>query len=152
MSNDIRARDAQIDHDSGFNCAQSVLMQFSEDFGMPRETAAKLASGFGGGMRMGKTCGALTGALMVLGLAHGFDTAELKLKHNMELLTQDMITDFHNLHGCTDCKDILGIDVTDPEARAKAREMGIFAAKCPLVIDTAVKLVERYLGLNSRVK
>ncbi len=152
MCNDKRARDAQIDHDKGFNCAQSVLMQFSEDFGVPRYLAARLASGFGGGMRMGKTCGALTGALMVLGLAHGFDTAELKLKQNMELLTQDMISDFHNLHGCTDCKDILGIDVTDPEAHAKAREMGIFATKCPLAIVNAVKLTERYLGLNSIVK
>ena len=56
----------------GFNCSQAVLSTYAQDFGLDREAALKLAAGFGGGMgRMAGTCGAVTGAFMVLGLKHG---------------------------------------------------------------------------------
>ena len=50
----------------GYNCAQAVFMTFAEPLGLDRETAAKLTSGFGGGMHIGSTCGAVTGAFMVI--------------------------------------------------------------------------------------
>lgn len=54
----------------GYNCAQSVLLAFCEDFGLSTQQAASMALSFGGGMgQMRETCGALTGAFMVLGLA-----------------------------------------------------------------------------------
>ena len=57
---------------SGLNCSQSILSTYAEDFGLDRGVALKLAAGFGGGMgRMMGTCGAVTGAFMVLGLKHG---------------------------------------------------------------------------------
>ena len=56
----------------GFNCAQSVLSAFSEELGLTRETALKIACPFGGGMaRQAETCGAVTGAFMVIGLKYG---------------------------------------------------------------------------------
>ena len=56
----------------GWNCAQSVLGVFCEDCGLDRETAMKLASGFGAGMaRKQEVCGAVSGAIMVIGLKHG---------------------------------------------------------------------------------
>ncbi|HNX58174.1 MAG TPA: C-GCAxxG-C-C family protein, partial [Spirochaetota bacterium] len=56
----------------GYACSQSVLLAFAGDYDID-ETAAKLISStFGGGMgRLREKCGALTGAFMVLGLAHG---------------------------------------------------------------------------------
>ncbi len=52
------------------NCAQTVLSTYCENFGLERILALRLAQGFGGGMgHAGKTCGAVTGAYMVLGLA-----------------------------------------------------------------------------------
>ena len=55
--------------DSGFNCSQSVLTAFCNEFGLHDEPAFRIACGFGGGMgRMAKTCGAVTGAFMVIGL------------------------------------------------------------------------------------
>ena len=51
-----------------YNCAQSVLIAFSDITGITDLTAGKIASGFGGGI--GKTqeiCGALSGAVMVIG-------------------------------------------------------------------------------------
>lgn len=55
-----------IENFKTLNCAQSVLLSYSADFNMDEMTALKIASGFGRGMAMGKTCGAVTGAYMVL--------------------------------------------------------------------------------------
>ena len=54
--------------DVHFNCCQSVLVSFAADLGLTEEQAFALGSNFGAGMRMGSACGALTGALMALGL------------------------------------------------------------------------------------
>ena len=59
--------------DVHYNCCQSVLVPFADLCGLDKETAFKLGANFGSGMRHGSTCGAVTGALMVLGLA-GFRT------------------------------------------------------------------------------
>jgi C_GCAxxG_C_C family probable redox protein len=52
----------------GFNCSQLVFGTFNEQFGLDCDTAYKAATGFGSGMRLGGTCGAVTGAFIVLGL------------------------------------------------------------------------------------
>ena len=56
---------------SQFNCAQTVFSLFAPDLGIDEKTALKIASGFGGGMACAETCGAVTGAYMVIGLKHG---------------------------------------------------------------------------------
>ena len=55
--------------DVHFNCCQSVLVPFADACGLDREAAFQLGANFGSGMRHGSTCGAVTSALMVLGLA-----------------------------------------------------------------------------------
>ena len=54
--------------DVHYNCCQSVLVPFADLCGLDKETAFKLGANFGSGMRHGSTCGAVSGALMVLGL------------------------------------------------------------------------------------
>ncbi|MGN1003331.1 MAG: C-GCAxxG-C-C family protein [Oscillospiraceae bacterium] len=58
----------RADKTTHYNCAQSVLIPFAKDAGLTEEQANALASNFGSGMRYGSTCGAVTGALMVLGV------------------------------------------------------------------------------------
>ena len=55
--------------DRHFNCCQSVLAAFADVCGMDEAGVCRLGTSFGGGMRHGATCGAVTGGLMVLGLA-----------------------------------------------------------------------------------
>ena len=62
------ARQLRARTDVHFNCCQSVLVSFAADLGLTEEQAFALGSNFGAGMRMGSACGALTGALMALGL------------------------------------------------------------------------------------
>ena len=63
-----------------YNCAQSVLMSFSPDFNLSDQAAYNLAVHFGAGMKSGNVCGAVTGALMALGLAGKSDE---KLAHQV---------------------------------------------------------------------
>ena len=47
----------------GYNCAQAVFCAFEDLTGLDRETSARLASSFGGGMgRMREVCGTVSGA------------------------------------------------------------------------------------------
>lgn len=57
------------DPDVHYNCAQAVLIPFRKECGLTAEAANHLGSNFGSGMRHGGACGALTSALMVLGMA-----------------------------------------------------------------------------------
>jgi len=131
--------------DAGFNCAQSVLSAFAEDLGLKEETSL-LASAFGGGMRMAATCGALTGALMALGLAQGFDNVDVDKKAHIENLTKELVARWTSIIGDTDCKDILGIDVSKPEGRTEARAAGVFDSECPRCIEQGVTLLEELLA------
>lgn len=55
----------------GYHCAQSVLSTFREQYGMFQESALKIASGLGGGIRCGEVYGAASGAVLVIGLKYG---------------------------------------------------------------------------------
>jgi len=56
--------------DEGYACSQSILLAFSDRFGIDEEKAKLISSTFGGGMgRLRQKCGAVTGGFMVLGLA-----------------------------------------------------------------------------------
>ena len=54
------------------NCAQTIMRVYAEEMGISEETAAQIASNFGGGMKCGSVCGVVTAGLMVLG-AKGID-------------------------------------------------------------------------------
>ena len=72
-----RADDAAAIFKSGFSCSQAVCCAFAGDFGIDRDTALKFSCSFGGGMgHTGNTCGAVTGALMVIGMKYGRTSPE----------------------------------------------------------------------------
>lgn len=82
--------------DKHYNCAQSVLVPFAQEMGMSEEQAYNLGAHFGSGMRHGSTCGALSGALMVLG-AMGYGEQE----------AQALLRAFREKNGCMDCAHLL---------------------------------------------
>jgi len=82
--------------DKHYNCAQSVLVPFAREMGVSEEQAYALGAHFGSGMRHGSTCGALTGALMVLG-ALGYGEEEART----------ILQSFREKNGCTDCAHLL---------------------------------------------
>ena len=129
---------------SGYNCAQSVLTSFSDDLKFSKELGLKMASGFGGGMgKQQETCGAVTGAIMVLGLLKGEE-----VNNNDELKSlaygsvKELIKEFTGEFGTTSCADLVGCDLNTPEGSAKFKEEGIMENICAGCVEKAVQIVE----------
>ncbi len=128
----------------GFNCSQTVLSVFAPDFGMDAETAYRVACAFGGGFAgSGETCGAVTGALMVLGLKYGMtDFRNQKAKEETYEYTRRFLREFASRHNSIKCRDLLGCDIATPDQRARAKTAGLFDTICPAFVRDAVAIVE----------
>jgi len=134
--------------DYGMNCAQSVLCTFSEEFGLHRDLAVKLAQGFGQGMaRLGNTCGAVTAAYMVLGLSQitSYDDPSKSRETTYELM-HEFNQRFEALHGSLVCRDLIGYDLSTPQGLAEARKKKVFSV-CPSFAGDSVKILETLLKL-----
>lgn len=131
----------------GFSCSQAVLAAFSDEFGLPRETALRISQGFGGGMaRMAETCGALTGAFMVIGLKHGRTQAEDDAaKEKTYALCHELVRRFRARHGALRCKELLGCDIGTPEGAKIARDEKLHDDLCPQLIVSAAEILEDLL-------
>ena len=128
-----------------FNCAQSVFVAFAPQLGMDESQVLKLASPFGGGVaRRGQTCGAVTGALMVLGLARGADTPAGK--EDAYRLGQEFLQRFESRHGTILCRELIGCDISTPKGRQQAREKDAFTALCPLFVQNAAEIAQAMLA------
>ncbi|MDF2859017.1 MAG: hypothetical protein K0Q87_4868 [Neobacillus sp.] len=127
--------------DNGFNCSQAVIGAFCTQLGMDEHLSLKLASGFGGGLRCGEVCGAVTGAIMIIGLRYGQYIAEDKdSKMNCYEITSKFVEEYIKRKETIICREILGYDIRDTEARAKFPERQ--KDVCPKAIETAVVLLE----------
>ena len=89
----------------GYNCAQCVLMAF-EDFISEGETAtlSRAAHGFGSGIgASGEVCGAISGTVMILGIAReGVARPELYRE------VREAMAEFEQLEGSRLCRDLKG--------------------------------------------
>lgn len=131
-----------VEHfEQGFNCAQAVFSAFASQHGMDEVIALKLASPFGGGVsRRGEICGAVSGALLTLGLVRGSATPQGK--EATYLIGQEFLRKFEAMHNALRCNDLVGYDISLPEAREQARQAGVFQTKCPLFVRDAVLIVQ----------
>lgn len=124
MTKKERAAQLRNDPNVHYNCAQSVLIPFAEELGMTTEQAAAIGAHFGGGMRAGATCGAVTGALMALGLlGKGQEEA------------QAFWREFKEQADALDCAELLRI------AKENGKEK---KPHCDDLVFKAVALVEKY--------
>jgi C_GCAxxG_C_C family probable redox protein len=127
------------------NCAQSVLAAFAPSLGFPEEQALKLASLFGAGMaRRGRTCGAVTGGLMALGLKFG--NLDPEGKDAAYAVAREFMSQFEQRHGTLTCRELVGCDISIPEEREKARQAGVFAQLCPRLVREAAEIVQGLLA------
>ena len=140
----------QLMLNSRTNCAQAVLSTYAGLLGLDEKTALSIAQGFGGGIaRTGQTCGAVTGAVMVIGLSQKFsgDNARENLD-KVYGLTQDFIRKFEALHSTTICSKLIGYDLSNPVELAEVRRRGIFASVCPDMVRDASMILEQLLDLQ----
>jgi C_GCAxxG_C_C family probable redox protein len=139
--------DARELFDSGFNCAQSVLAVYGPRFGVGTPELLRLSTPFGSGIAgTGGMCGAVTGALMVLGLAYGRDDIA---REDAKLITNEkcsvFLQRFSGERGSVVCRELLGHDISDPAVREMVRERGLFRTQCPVFVESAAALLEELL-------
>lgn len=133
---------------SKFNCSQSVLTVFSLEYGLSENDSLKVACAFGGGMgRLQHTCGAVTGALMVIGLEYGKGLNDPEEKKQLTYSkTREFFEEFNKLHGSTNCRDLLdGLDMTDPADHQKIIDLKLFDIRCEKYVADAVNIAEKLL-------
>ena len=128
----------------GYNCAQAVFCAFCDATGLSTDEAARLASPFGGGMgRLREVCGAVSGALLVLGAVEGYSTpGNPEAKKNHYERVREFARRFSEVNGSIVCRELLaGVGAAvggDPEPRTEE-----FYKKrpCPRLIRDAAETV-----------
>ena len=142
--NQSKADEAVACFQDGFNCAQAILATYCEEFGMDRTTALRISCGLGAGMgRLQTTCGAVTGAYLVLGLRYGkCDKEDDAAKEKTYALVREFSERFRAKNGTTVCRELLGIDLQRDKGRAaKERVQSV----CPNLVRDAAELLEQLL-------
>ena len=134
-------------HKRGFNCSQSVLAAFSDITGLSEQDSFSLGGGFGAGAGTGELCGAITGAVMTLGLLTPTDPADpVSSKKRTVALSKELQKRFLEKFGALRCQDLLGSKRSGSEiATETAKAMGL-TGHCDIMIVTAAEIVEELLA------
>lgn len=121
-----------------YHCSQALFGAFVPDFGFC----------FGGGMRQGGVCGCITASLLVLGMALGFyDSQDTEQEVYGNRKTEEFIRRFtERMDGVTQCRDILGKDISKPEEMAAIRKEGLILKKCPKAMRISIEILEDMLA------
>ena len=134
--------------ESGYNCAQSVALAFSDLTEMDERALARLSSSFGGGMgRLREVCGAVTGMFMVSGLLYGYDGAAAgmeKSEHYKRI--QLLASRFSEETGSIICRELLGLDKGADKPVPEARTAEYYKKRpCRELVGLAAEILEEYI-------
>lgn len=128
---------------SGFNCAESVLLGIAKVKKIKNKCIPKIASGFGGGLgRHGEVCGAITGAVMAIGLKYGRSEKEGKnkeAKENIYKIVDSFLKSFEKEFKNTRCIDLIGCDMLTPEGLQKIKDENIHINICTKLVKFAAR-------------
>ena len=135
-------------HEKGCNCAQSVLAAFTDMTGLDEEKSLNLGAGFGSGAGTGELCGAVSGAVMVLGLANNKNNNIINNKKQVMGMSKALQARFREIFGALRCQDLLKLKYTPDEKTPAAARLGV-TNHCRMMIVTAVELTENLLRENN---
>lgn len=140
----LREQKAIQSFKSGLNCAQSVINSFADDLPVNIDQALGMSVGFGAGMgRLQETCGAVTGAFMVLGMYNSGRYSDNKEKKEASYaMIQQYNKRFTAVHGTTNCKSLLNCDLRTTEGQRQFHHNNLHEEVCEKCIATSVKIIE----------
>jgi len=132
---------------SGLNCAQAVITAYSEEMKFDNNLALNVSVGFGGGMgRLQKTCGAVTGSFMVLGIHNCKKLSDNKdRKETTYSMIQKFSQEFKLINGTTDCLELLKCDLKTEEGNRFAKENNLFGTVCEKCISDSVRTINKLI-------
>ena len=149
-SSQALAEKAIIHFQGGYNCAQSALLALYEHLepDSKNELVPKIAAGFGGGIgRCDSVCGALTGSIMAVGIKYAPNETGAEKRAKAYAYAKTLFKEFEKQHGTVMCRDLIELDLSNPEEAAKARQERVFEKICANLIKT---VIENFLELENK--
>ncbi len=131
----------------GLSCSQAVCGAYCEQFGLDKNLAYKISSGFGGGMHLDQTCGVVTGAIMAIGLKYGRTMADdIEAKMKTAKLVNEFAKKFKDRYGSIGCTELIGCNVSTLEGFEEAKKKDVFKQLCPKYVQSAAEILEEILA------
>ena len=142
-----RAEEAVAAFRRGLSCSQAIFSIYGKDLGIDPGTAEKIASPFGAGIsKTGEICGAVSGALMVIGLTQRpEDIRDATSREKVYTLARRFLGEFTARNASANCTELVGFDLSDPKQFAEARERKVFATRCSKFVRDAGEILEGLL-------
>ncbi|MBQ2645588.1 C_GCAxxG_C_C family protein [bacterium] len=138
---------------SGYNCSQSVLGVFCEQYGLDFETAMKISSSFGGGMgRMREVCGTVSGMFMAAGLAFSNGNNSASDKGDLYKKIQELAKKFKEKNGSIICRELLaGVESSSSPIPSDRTEQYYKKRPCVELVGDAVEIFEDFIKENYNI-
>ena len=126
----------------GQDCGQVVFDNYADELGIPKDKANRMAAAFGGGTGIGETCGAVIGAMMVIGMKYGHNGPD-DVEHREMLMAKraEFIEKWRERRGSCMCRDLLGDDISTPEGLGRILEAGTMFSLCPELVLDAIDIL-----------
>jgi len=128
--------------DAGRSCGEAMVAAGCKAIGVTSELVPDIALGLAGGVGLrGRTCGAVSGAAMVLGLAVAQGESDYKTKSTRTMAAAGkLVGQFEKQFGCSDCRTLTGLDLTTPEG-IEAMAGGVKTGKCAKFVAEAARMM-----------
>ena len=144
------------------SCSQAIFSVYGQYFGVDRDTCLKISSLFSGGIhRTGNVCGAVTGALMAIGLKHGkadddeaaeagtgeVDVADVVAKivaEDVNVAADEFVKKFKDRNVTIICRELIDHDLLTVEDIAHAFKTNAFK-DCHKYVRDAAEILEEML-------
>ena len=144
-----RAARAKAAFLEGYNCSQAVAVAFADMLSMDEKTAARLVSGFGGGMgRLREVCGSFSGVVFVVSILYGYDECgDYEGKKRLYAIIQELAEAFKKENGALVCRELLGLPQGASSPVPTPRTADFYQKRpCPEIIFQAAKILEQYIN------
>ena len=132
-------------YNEGYDCAQCILKAMSGKVDFDEDTALKAVSSMSMGLLEGSVCGALLGALAVIGLKYGSSTPEPSSKGIVIVKRAQLLMEFRKKYNGVTCPEIMGVDVRKDEDNLRAYKEGIYEHFCPKMASDILEILNRII-------
>lgn len=133
---------------NGNSCAQAILEAYAKRVNIDSEIAVKIGGGLGGGIgRKQHICGAINAGAIILGLKYSSGiSGDIESKERTSEIVGKYVDECEKTLGNIQCKDLLKIDLSNPEERIAAKRDGLFEKVCDNAVLKSALILEKYLN------
>ena len=125
--------------DSGFYCAESVLLAVTQTKEIQNDLIPKIATGFCSGFsRSSGMCGAVAGAILSINLFFGREKPSDSVEVNYKAV-QSFVKMFEKKFGSSNCSVLIGCDLNTDEGQDKFEKNNL-KQRCQLFTRIAARM------------